>query len=471
MAADLAKLVSRLESVTTRLENVANRSGGAEESISETSPGSEFLAAFDTLLKEKLGPFVDLTAKIGGDLVEQVQFVKGAFEAQRNFLEIVSKCKEPGPSVLQQLLKPTSEAIVKVQDFKEKRRGHAQFNHFSCVGDGIQALGWVTVVPKPSVFVKEGGESAKFYGNRVKKEFKGKDDNQVKWADTYYALWDSLQEYVKKYHLKKLSWNSSGPIASAGSAAAPAPGPPPPPPPAIVPPGPAADTGAKKPDMSGLFASLNKGSNVTSGLKHVSRDQMTHKNPSLRAASVVKASDAKPAATTGAAAKKPAAQVKKDPVFRLDGKKWAIEYQEKKQGADQLVVDQTNMSQSVYVFRCVDSTIVVKGRVNNVTLDSCKKCAIVVDKCISGIDIINSQRIQAQIMESVPTVNIDKTDGCQVYLSKECRSADIVMAKSSEMNVMIPQDDGDFTEVPLPEQYKSKWNGKTMVTEPTDIAG
>ena len=51
---------------------------------------------------------------------------------------------------------------------------------------------------------------------------------------------------------------------------------------------------------------------------------MTHKNPSLRAASVVKASDAKPAATTGAAAKKPAAQVKKDPVFRLDGKKWAI---------------------------------------------------------------------------------------------------------------------------------------------------
>ena len=47
-------------------------------------------------------------------------------------------------------------------------------------------------------------------------------------------------------------------------------------------------------------------------------------------------------------------------------------------------------------------------------------------------------------MESVPTVNIDKTDGCQVYLSKECRSADIVMAKSSEMNVMIPQDDGDF---------------------------
>ena len=42
------------------------------------------------------------------------------------------------------------------------------------------------------------------------------------------------------------------------------------------------------------------------------------------------------------------------------------------------------------------------------------------------------------------SVSIDKTDGCIVYLSKECIDANIVTAKSSEMNVSIPKEDGDF---------------------------
>lgn len=42
-------------------------------------------------------------------------------------------------------------------------------------------------------------------------------------------------------------------------------------------------------------------------------------------------------------------------------------------------------------------------------------------------------------MGKVPLVSIDKTDGCQVYLGKESVEAEIVTAKSSELNVMIPQ--------------------------------
>lgn len=44
----------------------------------------------------------------------------------------------------------------------------------------------------------------------------------------------------------------------------------------------------------------------------------------------------------------------------------------------------------------------------------------------------------------MPCVSIDKTDGCIIYLSKECLGTEIVSAKSSEMNVSVPQDDGDF---------------------------
>ena len=47
-----------------------------------------------------------------------------------------------------------------------------------------------------------------------------------------------------------------------------------------------------------------------------------------------------------------------------------------------------------------------------------------------------------QVNEKVPTVSIDKTDGCQVFFPSGIGSTEIVTAKSSEMNIMIPKDGG-----------------------------
>ncbi len=49
-----------------------------------------------------------------------------------------------------------------------------------------------------------------------------------------------------------------------------------------------------------------------------------------------------------------------------------------------------------------------------------------------------------QSMGQCHTVSIDKTDGCQVYLSKECLDVEIITAKSSEMNVLVPNKEGEF---------------------------
>lgn len=45
---------------------------------------------------------------------------------------------------------------------------------------------------------------------------------------------------------------------------------------------------------------------------------------------------------------------------------------------------------------------------------------------------------------SAPTISIDNTGGCQLYLSKDSLEASITTAKSSEVNVLVPgagQDD------------------------------
>lgn len=48
----------------------------------------------------------------------------------------------------------------------------------------------------------------------------------------------------------------------------------------------------------------------------------------------------------------------------------------------------------------------------------------------------------------MPTVSIQKTDGCQVYLSKESLDTEIVTSKSSEMNVLVPTGEGgDFVSI------------------------
>lgn len=78
---------------------------------------------------------------------------------------------------------------------------------------------------------------------------------------------------------------SSG-TAAASNASSPAP---PPPPPAPKPSDfPAAEGGKSTvPDVSALISQLNKGADVTAGLKKVDKSQMVHKNPELRKTSVV----------------------------------------------------------------------------------------------------------------------------------------------------------------------------------------
>lgn len=48
------------------------------------------------------------------------------------------------------------------------------------------------------------------------------------------------------------------------------------------------------------------------------------------------------------------------------------------------------------------------------------------------------------MLGKVPTISIDKTDGCQMYLSKDSLDVVIVSSKSSEMNVLVPKPNGDY---------------------------
>jgi len=462
MSGDLSSLVARLEAVTVKLESVACRGGGAGAPGAEDN--GEIVEAYDKFMAGNLAKMITLSNEIGGDLAEQVKLWHNGFKAQRDFMVLVSKHKSPNAEGLQKLLMPTSQCVSAVQEFREKHRSSKLFNNLSALSEGVPCLGWVTVV-KGAIYLKDTLDSAQFYLNRVIKDNKEKEPKQVEWARAVKGVYEDLTQYIKDHHASGLSWNPSGPPAPTSAPPPPPAGgaPPPPPPPAVVPPsGPAPSQ--EKSVASAVFSQINKaGTNISSGLRKVTDDMKTHKNPSLRSTSVV---PSKPKLAPKPTASKPAPAAKKPPVFELQGgKKWIVDYQENNRG---LVIN-GEMQQTIYVYMCKNSTLQVKGKVNSITLDNCKKCAVVFDSVVSTCEFINCQSVQCQVTGNVPTISIDKTDGCQVYLSKESMYADIVSAKSSEMNVLVPKDDGDMAEFALPEQFKTKWDGKAFVTVCSDI--
>ncbi|KAJ8335108.1 hypothetical protein SKAU_G00407470 [Synaphobranchus kaupii] len=468
-------LVQRLEQAVTRLESVSIKmqtpEGVANGDMANGINGvSQCVEAFDLLLEGPVSDYLRTSQAIGEDVETHAQMVKTALKVQRNFVKMASAHQQPAQAEMGALLKPISDQIQLVQRFREQNRGSQMFNHLSAVSESIPALGWVTVCMKPGPYVKEMNDAAMFYTNRVLKDYKETDKRHVDWVRSYLNIWTELQAYIKQHHTTGLSWSQNGPKAppSPTDTSYLAPMAPPPPPPPRPPPPPPPCTEQPKSDSSArhsaLFAQLNQGEDITKGLKHISDAQKTHKNPGLRPPSGV---------ATPPVAHKPASEPKATPLkshaplLELEGKKWRVEYQNQ---APDLLISDTELRQVAYVFSCTNSTLQIKGKVNSIILDSCKKMGVVFDSAVGIVEIINCKDIQLQVMGTVPTISINKTDGCHVYLSQDALTCEIISAKSSEMNILLPQGD-DYREFPVPEQFKTVWDGSRLVTEPTEIAG
>uniref|UniRef100_A0A8C6PF42 CAP, adenylate cyclase-associated protein 1 (yeast) n=1 Tax=Nothobranchius furzeri TaxID=105023 RepID=A0A8C6PF42_NOTFU len=425
---------------------------------------SAYVEAFDVIVSGPVAQYVSLSQQIGGDVQKHADMMKQAFSDQRKLLVTASSSQKPSDAVLTTLLQPVSKAIQQVQAFREQNRTSPFFNHLSAVSESVPALGWVAMAPKPGPYVKEMQDAAMFYTNRVLKDYKEKCVTSLPVSCLRVQLTEA----------PPLSSPPQGVMASASAAppSAPGGGCPPPPPPGPPPPpqdlsGPTGgDSGAS--NRNALFASINKGSDITRGLKHISDDQKTHKNPTLRNQGAAVRPGPKPFSSSPRPTGPAASTRTLPPVLELEGKKWKVENQE---GAQNLVISNTELKQVVYAFKCNQSTLQVKGKINSITIDSCKKMGLVFDDVVGIVEVINCRDVKVQVMGKIPTISINKTDGCHVYLSKDSLSCEIISAKSSEMNVLVPNKDGEFTELPVPEQFKTIWDGQKLVTTATEIAG
>ncbi|KAL4809347.1 adenylate cyclase associated N terminal-domain-containing protein [Aspergillus unguis] len=517
---NLTTLIKRLEAATSRLEDMAmpledhdtqkssgsaappepqasERSAPAAPAAPAAAPLPPQIEDFDTLINKDVGNYVALGEKVGGLVAEQSKAVLQAFKAERTYLYVTTKAKKPQsqPPELMTELHTASDAI---NNIRESNRASPLSDHLIAVAEGVMGLGWF-FDEKPAAFVDEVLGSIQFFGNKVLKEYKDKDRTHYDYMQAYYQIFKSLSAYLRKHYPKGLTWNDkdgidaqealkqvkSSPGPGAGNAApAPpppvptlnipggAPPPPPPPPPPMIPDQSPAPSSS---DMSAVFAQLNQGDAVTSGLRKVDKSEMTHKNPNLRASSTVPDSpNSASRSKSPAPSRKPkpeSLRSRKPPRKDLEGTKWFIENYE---NPGEIVEIPAKQNQSILISRCNKTIIKVSSKANAIAIDNCQGLSIIVDSLVSSIDVVKCSKFALQIDGVAPTLLMDQVDGAVIYLSSQSLATEIFSSKCTAVNIMLPPKEGtdeDTKECPVPEQIKTFVKDGILFNEIVEHAG
>ncbi|XP_061363574.1 cyclase-associated protein 1-like isoform X2 [Gastrolobium bilobum] len=441
----LESAVSRLEALTTGIRSSGLPAGGSDAADAVLDPS---VVAFDDLIGQYVVRVSGAAEIIGGQVSEVTKVVQEAFAVQRELL-IKLKLTQPDHSGLAEFLKPLNEVIVKASTLTEGRRSDF-FNHLKAAVDSLSALAWIAYTGKdcgmsmPIAHVEESWQMAEFYSNKVLVEYRNKDPNHVEWAKALKDLYiPGLRDYVKSFYPLGPVWSPTGKIIAPSKAPAPA-APPPPPASLFSPESSQASSSKKKEGMSAVFQQLSSG-NVTGGLRKVT-DGMKTKNRTDRTGIVGTREKESHAGSHAISKVGP-------PKFELQmGRKWAVENQIEKKD---LVIEDCDAKQSVYVYGCKNSVLQIQGKVNNITIDKCTKMGVVFKDVVAACEIVNSNGVEVQCQGLAPTISVDNTSGCQLYLSKDSLEASLSTAKSSEINVLVPgaEPDDDWVEHSLPQQY------------------
>nr|CAG4716499.1 unnamed protein product [Naegleria fowleri] len=483
----LESLVSRLESAISRLEKI--NLGGSSSGSSSSSGEAPSVSAFKEYISTHVQPLIDICNQIGGECVNGGKFIADAFAEMLKIITLASLAKKPSDDEFGKILTPLGQVLSASGDYRFKNNKSEFYNHLYSIEEGLKCLIWPTS-PAPVSHVKEMVNAAQFYNNKILMAYKNTDKAELhrSFVNQFKTAIEELAVYVKEYHMSGLAWNAkasqtasasmllegqgAGVQSSSSSSSSSASG-------AGVPPPPSkmvnvsqdfvnslkTETSSSSSGNAGaLFAEIAaRKDNASAGLKHVTKDMKT-KYQTDKPPAVVPGNTSKPSSSSSTTTTSASAQKKKGtPKFERDssGKKWQVEWQS---GAHDLKITDTAIGQSVYIYQCNDTMVEITGKVNNIVLDKCSKTCVVLDSVVSGIELVNCQSCQVQVRGSAPTLSIDKTDGAIVYLSKESIHCRIVTAKSSEMNIVIPDmdsKDDDMIEIPLPEQFVNTYDPKT----------
>ena len=163
-------------------------------------------------MKSALVPLAQSCDDLGG-LENTGDLLQAAWEGIRTIIVLASRSKLPDEDVAVALaphLQPTQEAVQKIRALRLDRDWD---RHQKALVEMLGCLSWVLLrAPKtlPVPMIKETLSSAEFWSNRIRKDYKGKDDKQMEFCDNIKKVVAGLAEYVETHHKTGLTFNARG---------------------------------------------------------------------------------------------------------------------------------------------------------------------------------------------------------------------------------------------------------------------
>jgi adenylyl cyclase-associated protein len=471
-------ILKRLESVTSRLEAGTGITSTSSSSGAAQSGDPAIAVEWDAFCQQYLTTVQEAAKSLNVTEVTEAtdRFVEGT-KLLRALFAATGGSKKPKDEDWAKILAPVMDLGKKATGACDNRSDY--FHNQKAAAAAISIATLVTATSPPA-HVKNVVEEMDFHAIKVMKK-------QVPAETTWIK---AMKEFVTKTggfcddNCKMgLSWNINGKEAveyfGDGAALAPSAqkgagkgkGAPAPPPGGFAKPPPQEESAPKSGGggggMADVMAAINSG-NVTAGLKKVTADMKTKNRSPDDVAPVVAPKKPVAAAPT---AKSTGKGPRGPPLKELQkGTNWIIENHE---NDGNISIEELEQKHLVLVINCKNCTVRLPSKVKNVCIDGCLKVNLVCDDVISTVELVNSDRCQVQTTGKVNSFAIDKCNGVNVFLSKQSLEADIVSSKSSEMNVTIPDPDGeegDQIEMPIPEQFVTKLVGpKKLQTTVSDL--
>jgi adenylyl cyclase-associated protein len=480
-----------LDTILTRLDNLESAAGitpsnavgrsvDTPDSSNMDNPSFPAVDAYDEYLQKSVKPLINACNELGevraiGESLQQ------AWDGVRTIVLLASQSKCPQGDItteLQPYLKPIQTSLEAIRKLRLDRK----FDwHHKAVMELMTCFSWILIKPPqqtPAAFCKEAIASSDFWSNRIRKEYKGKDEKHIAFCDSLKTAGQDLVSYIMEFHKTGLSFNvKGGTLADAASI-----------------------TEKVKTDsdkvavsskninvavsensgggLSGIMAELQKkqtsdGSSAATGLRKVTKEQQTWRKEFQASKSSNVENDGRKGDAIPTRKVNVVQQKKSQPKFEYQerGSKWVVENQTKDSSNGSMTIDISDPKQQVYIYNCEDLTILLKGekKVKSIVIDTCQRVNLVFDTCISSCEIVNSKKVQCQTLGVCPTFSIDKTIGCVIFLSEESIPiSSFITAQSSEMNVSYP-DGVEQKEIPIPEQFVHKMNGGNLVSQVSDL--
>jgi adenylyl cyclase-associated protein len=146
-----------------------------------------------------------------------------------------------------------------------------------------------------------------------------------------------------------------------------------------------------------------------------------------------------------------------------------VRFQEGKE--EPITIKITDIKQSVSVIDCKKVSVIIQGKITNVSVVNCDGVGVIFDDVIASVEAVRSNKLGLQANGKIQQIAIDKCSGIDIFIqSKEGSTVEIVTSLSDSLNVNFPgaTPDDDPIEFPIPSQFTSMIVKEKLVTTPVE---